>query len=1063
MPTLRVLYVFAGVFRKCDVEAFLMVLCKKLGILLIMKNIDLKRDKSHDVTSQPFWQEIMTGLEAKEFDVLIITPPCNEWSRAKFSSHPGPKPGRTKQWPRGFPWLSPKQRPRITESNYFIDITIESCIKAHSANIPFLIEHPEDLGMTYSGFAPASIWQLPEIRQLAQTTSACTAALFQCDFTANTSKPTRLLSTLANFMNMPHTWAGWPKFSPESKYLGPLPAKCSHSRHEALIGHDAAGTGFKTEPASAYPGPMCLALAERVVEDFLLRTPSPKGEGAPPLVPAETALAPKPCLLPPPAPEVLPSKRKDMEGSGSESSSEEGDKAAEVEATSSEDEFGQKRSAIVSTPGGWGPPLRTGEEWRRRDFHDGAGLCSPGRWHPARRLHQSDDTIAFKLLQLIRKHLNGMDVPKTVYQLASAKFTASPFSSEIMDAFRKDWAILVGGHRYEKFLGVPARQPFFLPLVSETLKLMGDPDYMFFSSKKNGLASGTTVGMGEHMPRTPQVFERKNRWKKYDDSVYTAHLLNYASAADLSEVLERQFEEELDLGMMVKMKVAAAKDKYPDLRISAQGAIDKGDGTYRVIHDATHGTQINNAIRPRDQTRMPGPRELQELLMINKEEAHGVHFGLQADVKKAHRRCKIVESQWGLLACQSDNKSDSLWLNCVGTFGVSSAAYYWTRAAAGLARLCVRLWGREHAWQLIYADDLHWIAHGRNKLFLLLASLFIWEAAGTPFSWKKTRGGLTQDWVGFWIDYNRFAVGISEGRCRWLSENIIEILNDKMVLIRRLHELLGRLGFAAQLLRWGKPFLAPVYAWVAATPQGACLSIPLTVHMSLDWLLRRLVKGQRFVFCERSVVSRGEVFCTDASATDELIVIGGWRNEGNTPTSSAEWFSETLDSHTDGWLFVRGSGKRAIAAAELLGTAVALKLWTKETEGKSQRISLSGRTDNQGNQYMARRHSTTSFPAAPVLMAIAEVLEDRNLDFDLKWRRRNENTEADALTNQDFALFDPAKRIRVCVTTMFPLIQAMAQHQQEFRKILAERKLEKKSRRKLVHRKKARTAKTVWA
>ena len=48
---------------------------------------------------------------------------------------------------------------------------------------------------------------------------------------------------------------------------------------------------------------------------------------------------------------------------------------------------------------------------------------------------------------------------------------------------------------------------------------------------------------------------------------------------------------------------------------------------------------------------------------------------------------------------------------------------------------------------------------------------------------------------------------------------------------------------------------------------------------------------------------------------------------------------------------------------------------------------------------------------AAVAMELAYQLTRRNSDLNLVWRRRDTNVEADALTNEDFTSFDPAKRV----------------------------------------------------
>ena len=56
---------------------------------------------------------------------------------------------------------------------------------------------------------------------------------------------------------------------------------------------------------------------------------------------------------------------------------------------------------------------------------------------------------------------------------------------------------------------------------------------------------------------------------------------------------------------------------------------------------------------------------------------------------------------------------------------------------------------------------------------------------------------------------------------------------------------------------------------------------------------------------------------------------------------------------------------------------------------------------------------TTKFPLCCVLMELSEQLQARSMALRLNWLPRETNTEADALTNEDFAKFDPSRRIKV--------------------------------------------------
>ena len=101
---------------------------------------------------------------------------------------------------------------------------------------------------------------------------------------------------------------------------------------------------------------------------------------------------------------------------------------------------------------------------------------------------------------------------------------------------------------------------------------------------------------------------------------------------------------------MLPMSFKAAVQKYPgsSLRDAAQDILDKPDGGHRIIHDGTHGVQLNNEINITDRLENPGPRELAAIMNLSVVAGERVMFGLNADVAKAHRRVKVKEDDWGV-------------------------------------------------------------------------------------------------------------------------------------------------------------------------------------------------------------------------------------------------------------------------------------------------------------------------------------------------------------------------------------------------------------------------------
>ena len=79
------------------------------------------------------------------------------------------------------------------------------------------------------------------------------------------------------------------------------------------------------------------------------------------------------------------------------------------------------------------------------------------------------------------------------------------------------------------------------------------------------------------------------------------------------------------------------------------------------------------------------------------------------------------------------------------------------------------------------------------------------------------------------------------------------------------------------------------------------------------------------------------------------------------------------------------------------------------------RIRISGGTDNAGNSWVVSRLMSSKFPMLLVLGELAVQLRQRQVELALDWIPREQNIEADALTNADFSALDQEKRINLDV------------------------------------------------
>mgnify|MGYP006114995993 CR=1 FL=1 len=270
----------------------------------------------------------------------------------------------------------------------------------------FLLAFPEDLGVGKRGH-PASLWQDTTVREMVTGCGGTTAAYHSCDFGGQSTKPMRTASNLDGHAEL--GLVGWPQFDEEGHYKGPLPKACKHGGHEALKGkvketHKTARAAVNEGLQEAWAN-----LAAANLEDDSGSLPSAsklkgntdaskdlKEEGK--LEKADTGVT--------------------RTVKGIDRKCEKAERKAEPEeATSSEDEDGEKRPKLGAGLWGEGPPLKVLVRGKISSFRDGGGLCSPGRWLPEdRQLDKSAtaQSVRMRLMQVLTKHEDFGKPPSTL-------------------------------------------------------------------------------------------------------------------------------------------------------------------------------------------------------------------------------------------------------------------------------------------------------------------------------------------------------------------------------------------------------------------------------------------------------------------------------------------------------------------------------------------------------------------------------------------------------------------------------------------------------------------------
>lgn len=259
---------------------------------------------------------------------------------------------------------------------------------------------------------------------------------------------------------------------------------------------------------------------------------------------------------------------------------------------------------------GVGPPIQTKYKGELRSIHDGAGLCSPGRWPVGRRTAPSTE-LGKELARWCMKafedwvELVGEDrVKRLFWEMATGKLGGSPFGGEIY-GFRErlDLWLKERGGSPERRSSDRRTEMNFRRLMA-VAKVLGDEDAEFLAEVAS---RGVPLGVDEEMPRNPRVYEEKQKWtvEQTEDDFHDTMADNYVSAEENSDDIARQVLEEVEKGSILRFTEEEAKNKFGGrLAVAALGAVVKELGTtkVRLIHDGTYSVDVNRRIRVRDRS-----------------------------------------------------------------------------------------------------------------------------------------------------------------------------------------------------------------------------------------------------------------------------------------------------------------------------------------------------------------------------------------------------------------------------------------------------------------------------
>ena len=214
---------------------------------------------------------------------------------------------------------------------------------------------------------------------------------------------------------------------------------------------------------------------------------------------------------------------------------------------------------IVTEPEGW--KLHGGEgearicesPGKKRMFHDGCGLASPGCWDLEKRRWNKDsfwNNLRKDSMEAVLEHCGGQThLDRMCFEMAAkGEAGCTLMKDEVLKQKLVDiWckSLVEHGYKGEGLADIASGQPFRLKLMEALLDRAGDPDHKFLLQGEQGFP----VGVLKALPRTPHMYEEQTSWKLEDDPYMKDEVWrsNYESVGEHEEFSTLQRSAEKDL------------------------------------------------------------------------------------------------------------------------------------------------------------------------------------------------------------------------------------------------------------------------------------------------------------------------------------------------------------------------------------------------------------------------------------------------------------------------------------------------------------------------------------
>ena len=356
---------------------------------------------------------------------------------------------------------------------------------------------------------------------------------------------------------------------------------------------------------------------------------------------------------------------------------------------------------------------------------DGGGFHSNPDWSMGHR-PQPDSFAALRKTWMERIVAQRLDLYMLEF-FNSVDHSNPPFSDAVLAPFRGDLEKFLTDAGISPNWDIREHQPMCLHILHALSGIMEDPDTSLFPA----LLHGVPTGYQKDIPLS-HCFPL-NHNDDVADVPLSAHLSNWQSAEDDLALTQESVNQEIQKGWVFPFDgtLEDAQQQFPlGVSLGKLGiAYSEGRAPRLVLDNSVCGLNARCSIPER--STLPSIKDILRTFPLRN--FSGDHLGFSLDIKAAHKRIFIRETEHGLLGFSLGGK---LYFYRVAPFGATFSASWWSRVGGYLLRLFHRIIWLIHVG-LLYVDDFFFSQAAKAMPISAAMLCILCQLTQIPVSWAK--------------------------------------------------------------------------------------------------------------------------------------------------------------------------------------------------------------------------------------------------------------------------------------------------------------------------------------